>query len=108
MSDRVGFDDAAAAMTGVDARTAKLCYHAVLQDHRTAPSCASPPRWTARLAPAPVPRPAPIPRLIRPAAATDASVTPKVSSRSSGPVPPARVADKSSTPPAHPARAPGG
>ncbi len=54
------------------------------------------------------PRPAPNPRLVRPAAVRDASVTPKVSLRLSGPVRPARAAAKSSIIPARPARARGG
>jgi molecular chaperone DnaJ len=36
MSDRVGFDDAAAEMTGVDAGMAKRCYYEVLEVERTA------------------------------------------------------------------------
>src|SRR5499433_2520198 len=36
MSDRVGFDDAAAEMTGVDAGMAKRCYYDVLGVERTA------------------------------------------------------------------------
>src|SRR5262245_27632492 len=35
MSDRVGFDDAAAEMTGVDAGMAKRCYYDVLGVERT-------------------------------------------------------------------------
>src|SRR5256886_2146970 len=35
MSDRVGFDDAAAEMTGVDAGMAKRCYYEVLEVERT-------------------------------------------------------------------------
>src|SRR5713101_5451373 len=36
MSDRVGFDDAAAEMTGVDAGMAKRCYYEVLEVERSA------------------------------------------------------------------------
>src|SRR5215813_9484758 len=36
MSDRVGFDDAAAEMTGMDAGMAKRCYYDVLGVERTA------------------------------------------------------------------------